>query len=73
MPRDRSLQAGPCGLGSCSNTKEEYTIPFGACVWSTGVAMHPLLKQVRLRSVHHHAGSRSFAAPLPTWNTWMAV
>ncbi len=30
----------------CSLTKEEYTIPFGACVWSTGVAMHPLLKQV---------------------------
>ena len=30
----------------CSRTKEEYTIPFGACVWSTGVAMHPLLKQV---------------------------
>jgi NADH:ubiquinone reductase (non-electrogenic) len=28
-------------------TKEEYTIPFGACVWSTGVAMHPLLKQLQ--------------------------
>lgn len=30
-----------------NNTKEEYTIPFGACVWSTGVAMHPLLKQLQ--------------------------
>lgn len=30
-------------------TKEEYTIPFGACVWSTGVAMHPLLKQLQER------------------------
>lgn len=30
-----------------NNTKEEYTILFGACVWSTGVAMHPLLKQLQ--------------------------
>ena len=37
----------------CSITKEEYTIPFGACVWSTGVAMHPLLKHVgRSASCH---------------------
>lgn len=35
----------------CSRTKEEYTIPFGACVWSTGVAMHPLLKQVLIHPV----------------------
>jgi hypothetical protein len=34
------------GVLCCSLTKEEYTIPFGACVWSTGVAMHPLMKQV---------------------------
>lgn len=25
------------------------TIPFGACVWSTGVAMHPLIKQLQAR------------------------
>jgi len=30
-----------------NNTKEEYSIPFGACVWSTGVAMHPLLKKLQ--------------------------
>lgn len=24
------------------------TIPFGACVWSTGVAMHPLIKQLQV-------------------------
>ena len=24
------------------------TIPFGACVWSTGVAMHPLVKQLQV-------------------------
>lgn len=22
----------------------EYEIPFGACVWATGVAMHPVVK-----------------------------
>ena len=26
------------------------TIAFGACVWSTGVAMHPLVKQLQVRS-----------------------
>ena len=24
------------------------TIPFGACVWSTGVAMHPLIRQLQV-------------------------
>ena len=24
------------------------TIPFGACIWSTGVAMHPLVKQLQV-------------------------
>lgn len=24
-------------------------IPFGACVWATGVAMHPLIKQLQER------------------------
>ncbi len=23
-------------------------IPFGACVWATGVAMHPLVKQLKV-------------------------
>lgn len=26
---------------------KETEIPFGACVWSTGVAMHPLVKQLQ--------------------------
>jgi len=26
----------------------ESQIPFGACVWATGVAMHPVIKQVSL-------------------------
>ena len=26
----------------------ERDIPFGACVWATGVAMHPVIKQARL-------------------------
>lgn len=29
-----------------SLTKEETIVPFGACVWATGVAMHPLVKQL---------------------------
>ena len=28
-----------------TNTSE--VIPFGACVWSTGVAMHPLVKKLQ--------------------------
>lgn len=24
-------------------------IPFGACVWATGVAMHPLVRQLKVR------------------------
>lgn len=27
-------------------------IPFGACVWATGVAMHPLVKQLQVRLLH---------------------
>ena len=30
-----------------TNTSE--VIPFGACVWSTGVAMHPLVKKLQAR------------------------
>lgn len=29
-----------------SITGERECIPYGACVWATGVAMHPLIKQV---------------------------
>jgi NADH dehydrogenase FAD-containing subunit len=32
-------------------------IPFGACVWSTGVAMHPLVKKLQAR--------RAAATPRP--------
>lgn len=28
---------------------DEYDIPFGACVWATGVAMHPLIKQLQAK------------------------
>jgi NADH dehydrogenase FAD-containing subunit len=28
---------------------ETSEIPFGACVWATGVAMHPLVKQLQVR------------------------
>lgn len=31
------------------NSGHERDIPFGACVWATGVAMHPLIKQVNNR------------------------
>jgi NADH dehydrogenase FAD-containing subunit len=27
---------------------ETCEIPFGACVWATGVAMHPLIKQLQV-------------------------
>ena len=27
---------------------ETCDIPFGACVWATGVAMHPLVKQLQV-------------------------
>ena len=26
---------------------EETELPFGACVWATGIAMNPLLKQIQ--------------------------
>ena len=32
-----------------SQTNETSEIPFGACVWATGVAMHPLIKQLQVR------------------------
>ncbi|KAK9914887.1 hypothetical protein WJX75_001929 [Coccomyxa subellipsoidea] len=32
-----------------SQTNETSEIPFGACVWATGVAMHPLIKQLQER------------------------
>lgn len=35
-------------------------IPFGACVWSTGVAMHPLVKKLQARRA---AAPRGRAAP----------
>ena len=28
---------------------ETSEIPFGACVWATGVAMHPLIKELQAR------------------------
>ena len=28
----------------------ERDIPFGACVWATGVAMHPVIKQVTMQN-----------------------
>eukprot|EP00775_Hariotina_reticulata_P004476 gene4476-4730_t len=30
-----------------NKNKEEYEIPFGACVWATGIAMHPLVKELQ--------------------------
>ena len=32
-----------------SKKNETSDIPFGACVWATGVAMHPLVKQLQVR------------------------
>ncbi len=32
-----------------SQTNSTNEIPFGACVWATGVAMHPLIKQLQVR------------------------
>ena len=32
---------------------ESSDIPFGACVWATGVAMHPLVKQLQVRTMCH--------------------
>ncbi len=34
---------------------ETSEIPFGACVWATGVAMHPLIKQLQVRHPKHPA------------------
>lgn len=31
-----------------SKKSETSDIPFGACVWATGVAMHPLVKQLQV-------------------------
>ena len=31
-----------------SRKGETSDIPFGACVWATGVAMHPLVKQLQV-------------------------
>lgn len=33
-------------VNSAKNETSE--IPFGACVWATGVAMHPLVKQLQV-------------------------
>ena len=33
-------------VDTVSNRTEQ--IPFGACVWATGVAMHPLVKQLQV-------------------------
>lgn len=30
-----------------SKSGEEYEIPFGSCVWATGIAMNPLVKQLQ--------------------------
>jgi hypothetical protein len=30
-----------------NKNKEEYEIPFGACVWATGIAMHPLVQELQ--------------------------
>ena len=32
---------------------QERDIPFGACVWATGVAMHPVIKQASLALYPH--------------------
>lgn len=34
-----------CVSNADGSTRE---IPFGACVWATGVAMHPLVKQLKV-------------------------
>jgi hypothetical protein len=34
-----------------SLTGEREQIPFGACVWATGVAMHPLIKQLQVEAL----------------------
>ena len=81
MPRGRSgitlvLNSKVDGVGrnsvtivnNQSSVKEE--IPFGACVWATGVAMHPLIKQActrpgTLRLWHRHQLS------LLVYNCWL--
>ncbi len=48
-----------------TTSKTTEVIPFGACVWSTGVAMHPLVKTLQASC----SIPKSLAAhmPLPTY------
>ena len=44
-----------------TTSKTTEVIPFGACVWSTGVAMHPLVKTLQASS----SIPKSLAAHMP--------
>ena len=47
-----------------SRKNETSDIPFGACVWATGVAMHPLVKQLQVsRSAARGAATILYALP----------
>ncbi len=42
----KAVQRHSVTVSDASGSESE--IPFGACVWATGVAMHPVIKQVSL-------------------------
>ena len=45
--RVASVERGAVTVVDTVRNKTEQ-IPFGACVWATGVAMHPLVKQLQV-------------------------
>ena len=42
----QAVKRGAVVVRKADGTDEE--VPFGACVWSTGVAIHPLMKQLQV-------------------------
>lgn len=49
---------------------EESEIAFGACVWATGIAMNPLVKEIQQAypetQTHFRCGCAAMGAPRPT-------
>lgn len=45
----RVASVNPDGVTLVNKEGEETQLPFGACVWATGIAMHPLVKQLQER------------------------
>lgn len=43
----RVLGVGEKSVKVADKEGKEADIPFGACVWSTGIGMHPLIKQLK--------------------------